>query len=46
VFILGAERGLAFIESLPDVDAVIVAADGRVHYSKGLAPPSEPERKE
>jgi thiamine biosynthesis lipoprotein len=40
VFILGPEKGIAFIDGLPDVDAVIVAADGRVHYSKGLAPPA------
>lgn len=39
VFILGAEKGIEFINRFPDVDAVVVAADGRVHYSKGLAPP-------
>jgi thiamine biosynthesis lipoprotein len=40
VFILGPEKGIEFIDTLPDVDAVIVAADGKVHYSRGLAPPS------
>ncbi len=39
VFIMGPERGLALIESKPDVDAVVVTADGKVLYSKGLAPP-------
>jgi thiamine biosynthesis lipoprotein len=39
VFIMGPEEGIAFINTLPDVDAVAVAPDGRVIYSKGLAPP-------
>jgi thiamine biosynthesis lipoprotein len=39
VFIMGPEEGIAFIDTLPDVDAVAVAPDGRVIYSKGLAPP-------
>ncbi len=40
VFIMGAEEGIAFINTLSDVDAVAVAPDGRVLYSKGLAPPT------
>jgi len=40
VFILGPEKGIEFIDSLPDVDAVVVGADGKVRYSKGLAPPA------
>jgi thiamine biosynthesis lipoprotein len=39
VFIMGPEDGIAFINTLPDVDAVAVAPDGKVLYSKGLAPP-------
>jgi thiamine biosynthesis lipoprotein len=39
VFIMGPERGLALVESQPDVDAVVVTAEGKVLYSKGLAPP-------
>jgi FAD:protein FMN transferase len=39
VFILGPEKGLAFINSLPDADAIVIAADGKVSYSKGLQPP-------
>ncbi len=39
VFIMGSARGLALIETQEDVDAVVVQSDGRVFYSKGLAPP-------
>ena len=39
VFIMGPEEGIRFIDTLPDVDAVAVAPDGKVYYSKGLAPP-------
>ncbi len=40
VFIMGPERGLALVEAQPDADAVVVRSDGRVFYSKGLAPPA------
>ncbi|MCC7259298.1 MAG: FAD:protein FMN transferase [Gammaproteobacteria bacterium] len=36
VFIQGAARGLAVVESLPGYDAVIVDSDKRVFLSKGL----------
>ena len=36
VFILGPERGMALVERLPDVEAVIVTADNRVLISSGL----------
>lgn len=36
VFILGPERGMALVERLPDVEAVIVTADNRVLVSSGL----------
>jgi thiamine biosynthesis lipoprotein len=39
VFILGPEEGIAFINGLTDADAIAIAADGKVTYSKGLAPP-------
>ncbi len=39
LFILGAPRGIALVDAREDVDAVIVAADGKVWYSKGLGPP-------
>jgi len=39
VFVLGVSRGLRLVEAMPGVDAVIVDADGRLHYSSGLAAP-------
>jgi FAD:protein FMN transferase len=36
VFVMGAERGLALIETLPSVDAVVVDAAGQLHYTSGL----------
>ena len=39
VFIMGPERGLALVETQPDCDAVVVTAEGKVLYSKGLAAP-------
>jgi thiamine biosynthesis lipoprotein len=38
VFVLGAERGLALIESLADFEAIVVEASGRLSYSAGLEP--------
>ncbi|HXW10178.1 MAG TPA: FAD:protein FMN transferase, partial [Steroidobacteraceae bacterium] len=40
VFILGVERGLEFVRTLGDVEAVIVDATGCVHCSAGLQPPA------
>jgi FAD:protein FMN transferase len=39
VFILGPVEGMKFLDSLPDVDGIIIAADGKVTYSKDLQPP-------
>ena len=36
VFVLGVERGLALVETLDGVDAVVVDARGALHYSSGL----------
>lgn len=36
VFIMGPEAGMALVESLPDVEAVIVTADNEVRVSSGL----------
>lgn len=36
LFVLGPERGLALVESVPDADAVFVGADGKVTVSRGL----------
>lgn len=38
VFVLGADRGLALLSTLPGADAVVVDANGRLHYSAGLLP--------
>jgi thiamine biosynthesis lipoprotein len=37
-FVLGADAAIAIYEKLGDVDAVLVTPDGKVHYTKGLAP--------
>ncbi|MEK8046914.1 FAD:protein FMN transferase [Ideonella margarita] len=36
VFVMGRRRGLALIDSLPGLDAVVVDADGALHFSAGL----------
>jgi thiamine biosynthesis lipoprotein len=36
VFILGPEKGMALVERLPDVEAVIVTAANEVRVSSGL----------
>lgn len=36
VFVLGAERGLALIESLPDVEGILITDDRRIVRSSGL----------
>jgi thiamine biosynthesis lipoprotein len=36
VFVLGVERGLALIESMVGVDAVLIDDQGRLHRSSGL----------
>jgi len=38
-FVLGPEEALKIYNQLPDVDAILIAPDGRVLYSKGLTPP-------
>lgn len=36
VFVMGVQRGLQLVESLQGVDAVVVDAEGALHYSSGL----------
>lgn len=49
VAVMGAEVGLAFVETRPDLDAVIIERDGTVRFSSGLSgvyeplPPAKPE---
>jgi thiamine biosynthesis lipoprotein len=40
VFVLGVEKGMRLIESQQDVDALVVDANGKLHYSSGLLAPS------
>ena len=37
VFVLGVDQGLALINRLPGIDGIIVDANGKLHYSSGLA---------
>ena len=39
VFVLGAKNGIALIETLKNIDAVIIDNQGTVHYSSGLQEP-------
>ena len=39
VFVLGIEAGMRFIDAHPGVDAVVVDAHGKLHYSSGLLNP-------
>lgn len=41
VFVLGVQKGLALIETLPGYEAVIVDSSGRLSYSTGLEPPAK-----
>ncbi len=38
VFVLGLEKGLALVNRLPGIDAILVDAHGRLHYSDELLP--------
>ena len=40
LFVLGPEKGLQLVESLAGIDAVIIDAQGQMHYSSGLMPPT------
>jgi FAD:protein FMN transferase len=39
MFILGAEKGIQLIEKMQNLDAIIIDANGKVHYSSGLVSP-------
>ena len=36
VFVLGVKKGLALVNRLPGVDAIVIDAEGLLHYSDGL----------
>jgi len=39
VFVMGVERGLILIGTLPDYESIVIDAEGRVFYSDGLMQP-------
>lgn len=39
VFVLGVDRGLRLIATLPDYEGIVIDAAGRLFYSDGLRPP-------
>lgn len=41
VFVMGIDKGLALINTLSNIDAIMIDAKGKVHYSAGLEPPSQ-----
>lgn len=44
VFVLGKEKGLALVNSLDDISAILIDEHGKVFYSDDLAPAGTPER--
>jgi len=40
IFVLGATKGIALIETLENIDAVIIDNEGNIHYSPGLREPN------
>ena len=41
VFVMGVDKGLRMIASLPDYESIVIDAEGRVFYSDGLQQPNE-----
>jgi thiamine biosynthesis lipoprotein len=41
VFVMGVDRGLRLIATLPDYESIVIDADGRIYYSDGLQRPVE-----
>ncbi|MDJ0794472.1 MAG: FAD:protein FMN transferase [Woeseiaceae bacterium] len=42
VFVMGVERGLSLIGTLPDYESIVIDAAGKVYYSDGLMQPETP----
>jgi thiamine biosynthesis lipoprotein len=38
IFVMGVEKGLKLIDTMPDIEAVIIDEHGKMHYSDGLNP--------
>ena len=43
LFVLGPKKGLELAEKLDGIDAVIIDAEGKIHYTSGLMPPNKKE---
>ena len=43
VFVMGVDRGLALIDTMPGIDAIIIDGEGQLRYSEDLLQ-VEPER--
>jgi thiamine biosynthesis lipoprotein len=43
VFVLGVDKGIRLLATLPDYEGVIIDSDGELHYSEGLVMPALPE---
>ena len=41
LFILGVQRGMEIIDTIPGVDAIVIDDQGQLFYSKNLAPPAK-----
>lgn len=39
VFVMGVDKGLRLIATLPDYEGIVIDAEGRMFYSDGLQPP-------
>ena len=39
VFVMGVEKGLTLISTLPDYEGIVIDAGGQMYYSTGLQPP-------
>ena len=44
VFVMGVERGLTLIGTLPDYESIVIDAEGQVFYSDGLTQPDAESR--
>lgn len=42
VFVMGVDRGLTLISTLPDYESIVIDDEGRVFYSDGLTQPEVP----
>ena len=40
VFVMGVDKGLRLIASLPDYESIVIDADGQIYYSDGLQQPA------